>query len=96
MWTDKPGTASGTLDGLDDVDVSGVSNGQVIVYDDGVWVPGSAQGFVPVDYQDTPTVDSLRDALVDLGLMAPFAAIRLTEDGATRLTEAGTPRTVEV
>lgn len=50
------------------LDPSVYTTGQIPAKDaDGGFSPGAT----PVSYQDTPTVDTLRDALVSLGLMLP-------------------------
>ena len=50
------------------LDPDSYDDGQVPVKDDAT---GEFVALTPVAYQDTPTVETLRDALVTLGLMEP-------------------------
>ena len=71
MWTDKPGIP--TVADLGDVDLTGIADGDILVWDDGTLVPAGPTTVLPapVAWQDTPTAETLRDALVTLGLMEP-------------------------
>ena len=63
------------LDGLSDVDVSGVTNGQALVYDDATstWIPGEGGGGASVTVSDTaPDPAEIGDLWFDSTLSALF------------------------
>jgi hypothetical protein len=87
-WADAPSGGASTLDGLTDVDTSGVADGDVLVYDSGsgLWVPGTAATPPPTTYPfgvvmewgDGYTADTVLTGQLSRGrVIAPGAGVTL-------------------
>ncbi|MGH3447557.1 MAG: hypothetical protein ACRDP4_08025 [Nocardioidaceae bacterium] len=76
-WAAPTGGGSSTLGGLSDVDVSGATNGQALVYDGSDWSAGTVSGGGAVDSVNNQTGAVVLDA-ADVGALPETTSIPTT------------------